>query len=196
MKYDLELDQFACYKMEFLHNQAKENFESTEKWIYLGSNARDSGFAKVGMTMGDLTTRSSSPDNPSYYLFCAFKCKHNITKSAPKDLETDVLSYLKRVFVYPDGSSKRAMHHDSELLSECFDDVDFHDFFRKLHFYIQENHSNLFTISEFADEYYIDKGDFIDCEFNSRMSQDEINCYTKCSLVTPLGMVYITQTQA
>ena len=180
--YDLKLDPFACYKMEFLHNQAKENFESTEKWLYLGSNARDSGFAKVGMTMGNLTTRSSSPENPSYYLFCAFKCRHNITKSELKDLEADALSYLGSVFVHPDGSSKRAKHHESELISECFYDVDFHEFFRELHSYIYENHRNYFTISGFENEDGFDEGEFVDCEFNSRMSRNEINSYIRMIL--------------
>lgn len=177
--YGLELDPFACYKMEFLHNQAKENFESTEKWLYLGSNARDSGFAKVGMTMGNLTTRSSSSESPSYYLFCAFKCINNITESQLKALETDTLSYLESFFVHPDGSSKRAMHDESGRISECFYDVDFLEFFRALHFFIYENHRNCFSISGFENEYGVSEGEFINCEFNPRISRNEINKYIR-----------------
>lgn len=179
MEYDLELDPFACYKMEYLHDQAKENFESTEKWLYLGANTRDSGFAKVGMTMGDLTTRSSSSESPSYHLFCAFKCRHNIKESELKALEADTLRHLERIFIHSDGSSKRAMHSESGRLSECFYDVDFKEFLCELHLYIYENHRNFFTISGFENEYGADEGEFVDCEFNSRFSRDEINNYIR-----------------
>lgn len=175
-EYDLELDPFACYKMEFIHNESKENFESTKKWLYLGANARDSEFAKVGITMGDLTTRSSSSESPSYYLFCAFKCRSNIQISKLKEIEENALNHLENVFVYDDGSTKRAVHHDSKRLSECFYDVDFLDFFVELHYFLYKYYSNYFLLSEFENEAGFDEGEFIDCEFNTtRMTLQEIN---------------------
>lgn len=181
--YDLELDPFACYKMEFVHNESKENFESTEKWLYLGTNARDSKFAKVGITMGDLTTRSSSSESPGYYLFCAFKCRHNITRPQLNTIEESALKYLESVFTNLDGSTKRASHHESGRISECFFDIDFLEFFRELHYYLYENHRNQFLLSVFENGEGFYEGDFIDCEFNKRhMSLNEINKYIRMIL--------------
>lgn len=182
-EYDLELDPFACYKMEFVHNESKENFESTDKWLYLGANARDSEFAKVGITMGDLTTRSSSSESPGYYLFCAFKCRNSITRSQLEEIEKSALNYLESLFVYPDGSTKRALHHESERISECFYDVDFLDFFNELHYYLYQYHCNYFMLTVFENEARIDEGEFLDCEFNTRrMSLDEINKHIRSIL--------------
>lgn len=181
-EYGLKLDPFACYKMEFLHDQAKENFESTKKWIYLGASATDIGFAKVGMTMGNLTTRSSSSENPRYFLFCAFKCIDNITKTQLKAIETDALSYLESNFIREDGLSKRATHHESARLSECFYNVDFLEFFRALHSYLYETHRRWFSVCNFGSECGIDEGDFLDCEFNSQMSRSEINKHIRMIL--------------
>lgn len=182
-EYDLELDQVACYKMEFIHDESKENFESTEKWLYLGANARDSKFAKVGITMGDLTTRSSSSESPGYYLFCAFKCRHNLTSPQLNTIEERALEYLESVFTYPDGSTKRASHHESGQISECFFDVNFPEFFRELHYYLYNNHCNQFVLSEFEDGEGFYEGEFIDCEFNKRhMSLNDINRYIRMIL--------------
>jgi len=181
-EYDLELDPFADYKMEFVHNESKADFESTKKWLYLGGNARDSGFAKVGITKGDLTTRSSSSESPGYYLFCAFKCRNNIEISKLKAIETSALNHLEGVFVYRDGSTKRASHHESERISECFYDVDFLDFFIELHYFLYVNHSNYFLLSGFNNESGIDDGEFIDCEFHRRMTREEINKHIRMIL--------------
>lgn len=182
-EYDLELDPFACYKMEIMHNESRENFESTHKWLYLGANSRDIEFAKVGITLGDLTTRSSSSESPGYYLFCAFKCRSNISKSQLEEIEKSALSYLEGVFTYLDGSTKRASHHDSGRISECFYDVDFLDFFGELHYYLYQNHCNYFMRVGFENEAGFDEGDFLDCEFNThRMSRNEINKYIRMIL--------------
>lgn len=181
-KYELELDPFACYKMESVYNESKENFESTKKWLYLGASARDSEFVKVGITMGDLTTRSSSSENPGYYLFCAFKCRSNISRSQLEEIEKSALSYLEKVFAYPDGLTKRAFHHDSRRSSECFYDVNFCDFFGELHYYLYENHCNYFMRHGFENELGGDEGDFLDCEFNGRLSRDEINRWIRIIL--------------
>jgi hypothetical protein len=181
-KYGLELDPFACYKMESIHNESKADFESTEKWLYLGANARDSGFAKVGITKGNLTTRSSSSESPVYYLFCAFKCKSKIEISKLKAIETNALKHLEGVFVYEDGSTKRALHHESQELSECFYDIDFLDFFVELHDFLYKNYSNDFSLCAYENEAGDIDGEFIDCEFHSRMTRQEINKHIKMIL--------------
>jgi hypothetical protein len=79
------------------------------------------------------------------------------------------------VLTYDDGATKRALHHESEKMSECFYDVDFIEFFETLHHYLYEKHSRDFVLSEFEN----DDGVFIDCEFNSRMSLDEINTHIR-----------------
>lgn len=181
-EYDLELDPFADYKMEFIHNESKADFESTEKWLYLGANARDSGFAKVGITKGDLTTRSSSSESPSYYLFCAFKCRRNIEISKLKAIETSALKYLEGLFIYHDGSTKREFHQDSGRISECFYNVNFLDFFVELHYFLYENYCNYFSLMGFDNEAGSDDGEFIDCEFHRRMTREEINTHIRMIL--------------
>lgn len=174
-EYDLELDPFADYKMEFVHNESKADFESTEKWLYLGANARDSGFSKIGITKGNLATRSSSSESPSYYLFCAFKCRRNIEIPKLKAIETSALKHLEDIFVYDNGSTKREFHRDSGRISECFHDVNFLDFFVELHCFLYENYRNYFSIAGFDNEAGSDDGEFIDCEFHRRMTREEIN---------------------
>lgn len=181
--YELEPDPFACYKMEYIHNQSKLNFESTTKWLYLGANTRDSQFAKVGITMGDLTGRSSSSENPGYYLFCAFKCRDNISRFELEHIEKSALNYLEELFTYSDGSTKRASHRESERISECFYDVVFLDFFGELHYYLYENHSSYFIRSGFENDAGVDEGDFLDCEFNGRtMPLSEVNRHIRMIL--------------
>ena len=181
--YDLELDPFACYKMEYIHNQSKLNFESTTKWLYLGANTRDSQFAKVGIIMGDLTSRSSSSESPGYHLFCAFKCRDNISRPELERIEQSALNHLEKLFTYSDGSTKRALHHESERISECFYDVDFLNLFDELHYYLYKNYCNYFICSGFENDAGFDEGELLDCEFNSRnMSLSEVNRHIRMIL--------------
>lgn len=173
--YPLELDPHACYKTEHIHNKSKENFESTEKWLYLGADLKNNSFAKIGLTMADLTTRSSSSGNPNYYIFCAFKCENNITKLQLENIERSALKYLDSVFTNPDGSTKRALHAESGRISECFYDINFIRFFNIFHCYLYENHRTNFILVGFENDAGIIEGEFLDCEFNKRISLDEIN---------------------
>lgn len=180
--YDLELYPNACYKMEYIHNKAKENFESIEKWLYLGADIRDRGFAKVGLTMGDLTTRSSSSANPNYYLFCAFKCQSDISRAKLESIEKGALKYLDDIYTKHDGSSKRAVHAESGRLSECFYDIDFMTLFNDLHYYLYQNHCNDFILCGFESNSGFCEGEFLNCEFNKLMSLDEINRHRRSIL--------------
>lgn len=169
--------------MEHIYHNSKANFESVEKWLYLGADAQDKGFAKVGITMGDLGSRSSSSENPRYHLFCAFKCVQSIEKSQLEAIEKGALSFLEKEFIHSDGLTKRASHHESEIISECFYEVDFLDFFVALHTYLYENYRDCFLISGFENEIEIIEGEFIDCEFNKRMSCHDKNEYIRMILL-------------
>lgn len=183
-KYELELDPFACYKMEYIHDKAKANYESTDKWLYLGADAGNQTFAKVGITMGDLTSRSSSSANPRYHLFCAFKCDNDITMPVLEGIEKNVLSYLESIFLKPDGSTMREAHCESGRISECFYGVNFLELFCALHSYLYEKYGNYFVGSEFYedDEFNFHAGNYLDCEFSPRISLMERNNYIRMIL--------------
>ncbi|WP_139432287.1 hypothetical protein [Aeromonas dhakensis] len=178
-EYNLELDPNACYKMEAIHNRSKENFESINGWLYLGANVEDSTFAKVGFTMGDLTTRSSSAASPKYYIFCAFKCRSNIKEEELKNIEKSAFKYLDGIFINHAGVTRRALHTESGQISECYYDIDFMRFFKELHYYLYKNHCSDFIISGFGNSSDSIDGDFLDCEFNKRFSRDDINMYIR-----------------
>ncbi|WP_421184321.1 hypothetical protein [Aeromonas hydrophila] len=178
-EYSLELELNACYKMEALHNRSKENFESINGWLYLGADIENSNFAKVGLTMDDLTSRSSSSANPNYYIFCAFKCRSNISKGELANIEKGALQYLDKVFINHAGLTKRASHAESGKMSECFYDIDFMCFLKELHYYLYSNHRNNFIVGCFEDNAGFIEGDYLDCEFNRRLSRDEINMYIR-----------------
>lgn len=160
------------YKLEHVEQEMQRNFESVDKWLYLGADYLDPTFAKVGMTMGDLTSRSYSSSRPSYYLFCAFKCKDEISLVEVKQIENHVLSRIDGLHRNPDGSSKRMKHFDSGALSECFLPVDFSQFYKDVHDSIYENHRNNFVISGWINNYGIDDGEFVECIFNKKVGQN------------------------
>lgn len=180
--YDRDLPADADYKMEWLYNRDKENFESTDKWIYLGADAQNPTFAKVGITMGDLASRSYSSANPNFYLFCAFQCVQSTTKSQLEEIERSAHCYLDRVFTKSDGSTKRVRHFESGRMSECYYDVDFNYFFQCLHDFLYENHSRFFSICGFYNDDDILEGDFLNCEFNRHIPLEQSNRYIRMLL--------------
>ncbi|MFC4346130.1 hypothetical protein [Cupriavidus numazuensis] len=155
------------YKLEHVEQEAGRNFESLDKWLYLGADILDKNFAKIGMTMGDLASRSYSSTRPSYYLFCAFKFKHNISMQDVKRVENDVLLRIDCLHRNVDASSKRMIHYESGQLSECFYPVDFFDFYKDVHFEIYDRHRDSFVICGYENEFGMDDGEFVDCIFNS-----------------------------
>lgn len=182
LEYGLELDPNACYKMESIHNQSKENFESVVNWLYLGADLYDNGYAKIGLTMGDLRTRSSSSANPNFYIFCAFKCKSNITKPEINEIEKNALKYLERLFIYDNGSTKRASHADSGRMSECFYHIDFIEVFTEFHNYLYDHYANYFNRAGFESNPDVYEGEYLFCQFTDRISQDETNRYIRMLL--------------
>jgi hypothetical protein len=67
------------YKLAHVEMEIIKSFESAERWLYLGADATNASFARIGITMGDLRSRSYSSANPNYYLFCAFKCRPDLS---------------------------------------------------------------------------------------------------------------------
>lgn len=111
----------------------------------------------------------------SYYLFCAFKCRNDITKTEIENIERSAFEYLERVFTNEDGTSNRARHAESGRLSECFYNINFTDFFISYHDYLYDKYRNEFIVCVFENELGEDEGEFLDCEFNQRFTQQEIN---------------------
>lgn len=183
--YGIQLDPNACYKMEAVHERSERDFESVTGWLYLGADIVDKTFAKVGYTLGDLTARSSSSSNPNYYIFCAFKCVHDITKARIREIEQAALNYLDSLFCDSVGITNRRFHAESGVLSECYYKVDFRSFFIRYHNFLYDSFSNDFLISGFYtdfDEEEVWEGDFIDCEFHKLMSRAEINQWIRSVL--------------
>ena len=141
--YDLEIP-YDDYKMAAVMERDKENFESPNIWFYVGVDNNNPGFAKVGITMGDLSTRSYSTGNPGFYLFCAFQCIQGTTKSQLERIELGALAYLDSMF-----PNHRARHVESQRLSECYYNIDFESFFKCIHNYLLDNHRSNFQTAVF-----------------------------------------------
>ena len=157
------------YKLEQQMHHIRQNFESTDKWLYLGADSLDSSFAKIGITMGDLRSRSYSSARPSYFLFCAFKFDIFITPQKMKKVEDEILSKFDQIFVDDEERSKRMVHFESGKISECYSNINFFDFYKVLHAEIYNEHRNSFVISGYEDELGNDEGEFVECIFNSRL---------------------------
>lgn len=133
------------YKMEAIIEKNAREFESTEGWIYLGADISNPGYARIGMTKGDLRSRSYSSANANYYLFCAFKCKPEVHESQIKAIEDEVLRQFQYRYVHPDGTTKRAIFHESGRYSDCFYDVSFEEFFIDLHQLLYTSYRRFFS---------------------------------------------------
>jgi hypothetical protein len=158
------------YKMAWVMEQTKLDMESRDGWLYLGADASNPSFAKLGLTMGDLASRSYSSGNPNYYLFCAFKCRHDVSLSELTIIENNILNHLERLYRYSDGSTKRMRFYESRMLSECFCDVGFNDFFQNLHYEIYENYRSYFVIYSMDDGFGGTDGQFVDCLFSPTLN--------------------------
>lgn len=175
--YDLDTTPYNDdYKMLHVMGEDKKNFESTDKWLYLGADIENKGYAKIGITTGDLRSRSYSSANPNYYLFCAFKFRYNVPQNVLKQVESEILEKFDQDYTYHDGSTKRKKHVESGYLSECYYNIDFIDFFQNLHYELFYNYAHNFCKCGFEDEYGNYVGDFIDCLFNEKIfTRAEIN---------------------
>lgn len=168
--YNLEIPD--DYKIAQVMKRDKANFESPNIWFYLGADLRNPNFAKVGITMGDLRSRSYSSANPNYYLFCAFQCDQSTDTKQLTDIENSALSYLDRVFAWDNGQTKRVRHMESQHLSECYYDINFDDFFACLHDYLLDHHERYFQSVEY-DYGEALHGYALSCEFNPRLELND-----------------------
>lgn len=149
----------------------KRNFESTENWIYLGADIRDNLYSKVGITTGNLQSRSYSSAMPNYYLFCAFKAEIPTSKAHLEIVENDILANLDSQF----GQHFRMRHTESGLLSECYYGIEFKYIFQAVHQIIYYRHPNSFIRVLHEDYFENPIGSTVKCEFNERVVKDKKN---------------------
>lgn len=162
--YDLPIPE--DYKIATVMQHDKANYESSMIWLYLGAVERHPDFAKIGITMGDLSTRSSSSANPDYHLFCAFQCDQRTTKEQLESIEQSALNYLDNVF----GQEKRARHKESQRLSECYYGINFTEFFLSLHDYLLDNHVRYFQTVGYYNDQGFEEAYSLSCYFNTLVS--------------------------
>ncbi|MET4862870.1 hypothetical protein [Morganella morganii] len=170
---DLPLDPYADYKMEWSHDQAVRNYESVKGWIYIGLDNYVSNRAKVGLTMGDLSSRSSSSGNPGLLLFCAFKCRHDITGVQLRSIEEDLIARLDLIYTDKDGKSLRMRHFESQKLSEWYGHIDTYAFVQNVHYILYRYHYNDFLAVELENDFGTIDGCYLDCIFNECYTQEE-----------------------
>ncbi|MFQ1710771.1 hypothetical protein ACK39S_20150 [Aeromonas veronii] len=152
------------YKMAAVMERDKANFESSNIWFYVGADGRNPSFAKVGITQGDLSSRSYSSANPNYHLFCAFQCTQDTTNTQLKSIERNALAYLDSMF-----PNRRAHHWESQRLSECYYDIDFEVFLSCLHYYLFDKYCNNFITAVFMNEEGVEIGEGIAVLFNPHL---------------------------
>ncbi|KQW88165.1 hypothetical protein ASC84_12360 [Acinetobacter sp. Root1280] len=128
------------YKLQHQINDIRNNFESISNWLYLGADANDQSFVKIGITTGDLRSRSYSSARPTYYLFCAFKFKYNLSRLEMESVEGDILTRMENIYCNRPNHANRLNHFESGRVSECFQPVDFYNFYKDLHMEILEYH--------------------------------------------------------
>lgn len=86
---------------------------SVTSWIYVGVDTQRPKEAKIGLTNGQLGTRASSPQNPYYTLYRAFKVKDGTPADKLKEIETAIKDMLTQNYI-------PVPHYGSGLLSEVF----------------------------------------------------------------------------
>lgn len=170
--YDLKIPD-DDYKMAAVMERDKENFESNKIWFYLGADCTNPGYAKVGITRGDLSSRSYSSANPNYYIFCAFQCDQSTDKEQLTSIENSALAYLDSVFKWDNGQTKRARHMESQRMSECYYNINFDYFFVCLHDYLLDHHVSFFQTADFYNNENIPEGYTLAWEFNRHLTIDD-----------------------
>lgn len=93
--------------------ERQRQINSVTSWIYVGLDTRDPNEAKIGLTNGQLGTRASSPQNPYYSLYRAFKVKDGTPRQKLQEIETAIKVMLTKNYA-------PVPHYTSETLSEVF----------------------------------------------------------------------------
>ncbi|HHP6708641.1 TPA: hypothetical protein ACSE6Y_003751, partial [Acinetobacter baumannii] len=164
---DLELGfKNRDYKTEQLMHDAFQNLLNEKKWLYLGADISNHEWVKIGITAGDLRSRSYSSANPNYYIFCAFQFKYNVTIEEMRKVEMDIHYKFDQDFIKDYGISKRLGHYESGRPSECYFPVDFSYVFEKLHYELFHNYSLYFYKIGYENEIGDEHGATLYCEFS------------------------------
>lgn len=150
----------------------KKKFESTEKWLYLEGDSCDPTFARIGITVGNLGSRSYRLTRPTSYLFCAFKFKHDISELEAECVKEEVLYRMDAMYI-DRFNTTRLDHYESGRITESFQPVDFIQFYKDVHFDLYINHRESFVIAD-----YKGYGEFVDCIFNPEIDNSDFK-YTE-----------------
>lgn len=160
------------YKTEALIHDTIQNLESGIKWLYVGADISNPNWVKIGITLGDMGSRSYSSANPNYYIFCAFQFRYDKSEEEVKLVEAELFSKLDLIFKDWYGTPLRMRHYESGKLSECYFPVDFEYFFYTLYNEIYQNYRNYFQIHGYENEVGDIDGDFVSCNFSSKLDRD------------------------
>ncbi|MGC9661198.1 hypothetical protein BFR77_00160 [Acinetobacter pittii] len=101
------------YEIQYIERKRREEFNSTENWIYIGIDTDRPTMFKVGLTTHKLSSRHSSSQNPFYTLLVAFKVKIGISGTKVKEIETAVLREISKFY-------QPINHYNSGNRSEWF----------------------------------------------------------------------------
>lgn len=182
--YDLDIHESDDYKMAHVKQESLRELESIDGWVYIGANAANPRAAKLGITTGNLASRSYSSGNPDFFIFCAFKCKHNISPEMLVSIEKKLLLKFDEIYVDENGTSKRKRHYETGKLSEWYYEVDFIEFFLRVNYELYERFQHSFVVGDFyegvGDEEFTHKvGDTLDCMFNRRIPEEQKRKYRR-----------------
>lgn len=180
MKKPIQIIDYSClelgfrgddYKIEQLVHDTTQNLESVKKWLYLGADISNPNWAKIGITAGDLSTRSYSSANPNYYIFCAFQFNYNVSENLMRWVEAQLLNTLDLEFKDWYGQPLRLRHYESGKLSECYHSINFEHFLLSLHDKIYHDHGNYFVLCEYENEVGVTDGAYALCFFNTKVNE-------------------------
>lgn len=158
------------YKTDQLMHDAFQNLENEKKWLYLGADISNPDWVKIGITAGDLRSRSYSSANPNFFIFCAFQFKHNVTLEEMRKVEMDMHDKFDQDFIKEFGSSKRLHHFESGRPSECYCPVDFSYVFEELHRELFHFYSLYFYKIGYTNEIGDVDGETLYCEFSPTLN--------------------------
>ncbi len=154
------------YEMDLMSAKAQQEFESAVKWLYVGADIREKNYAKIGITTGDLQSRSYSSARPTYYLFCGFKALHETSREKLERIEKSVLFKLDTDYRF---GSYRVRHTESGELSECYYGAPLTRIFKAVHQILYDHHSNDFNTCIHYNISGYPSGCAIKCEFNDKV---------------------------
>jgi len=159
------------YEIEQMMHDTIQNLQNAKKWLYLGADISNPEWVKIGITAGDLRSRSYSSANPNYYIFCAFQFDYKVTIEEMRKVEMEIHYKFDQDFRQMYGHSRRLPHYESRRLSECYWPVDFLYVFEKLHSELFHNYGLYFPKIGYENEIGDEDGETVYCEFSPTIDQ-------------------------